>query len=138
MKTARDVMRTGVLTVPAEATLGQAVDVLLKNQISGLPVVDQEGHLVGIISEFALLAITYDGNSRNQQVRDHMTTHVIQVDPDTPLTSLADTFILHRIRRIPVTDQGKLLGMVSRRELLRAAYESGSTICEHPAATTSC
>ena len=136
MLTARDVMRTNVLTIRPENTLAEAIQVLLDNRISGLPVTDESGHLLGIISEFALLAITYDPDSSAQPVQDHMTKHVISVTSDTPLTQIADTFILHRIRRLPVTEQGKLVGMLSRRELLRATIELGEPICQSSAAAT--
>jgi YD repeat-containing protein len=135
MPTARNTMRTDLVTVRPEATLEEAVRILLENRISGLPVTDADGRLVGVISEFALLAISYDSASRTQSVREHMTQDVISVAPDTPLRQLADTFILHRIRRLPVTDQGRLVGMVSRRELLRAALEAGEPLSCAVAAT---
>ncbi len=124
MLTARDVMRTDIVTIRPEATLCEAVRLLLDHGISGLPVTDASGFLLGVISEFALLAVTYDPLSNQQTVREHMSRQVIAVAPDKPLKELADTFILHRIRRLPVTENGRLLGMVSRRELLRAAMES--------------
>jgi CBS domain-containing protein len=65
-----------------------------------------------------------------------MSQHVIAVSPDTPLTQLADTFILHRIRRLPVTEHGRLVGVVSRRELLRAALASGARFCHTASAAT--
>lgn len=130
MQTARDVMRTEIMTIRPEATLADAVKLLLDNRISGLPVTDESGMLVGIISEFALLAVTYDASRCQQLVREHMSKHVISVTPDSPLKELADAFILHRIRRLPVTENGLLVGMVSRRELLRATMEAGMPICE--------
>ena len=129
MRTAKDVMRTDVLTVHPDASLHEAAQLLLDHNISGLPVTDDDGQLLGVISEFALLAITYDPLSREQAVRDHMTKQVISVAPDAPLVELADAFILHRIRRVPVVQCGQLLGMISRRELLRAAMEMGELIC---------
>lgn len=137
MPTAKDAMRTDLVTVRPDTTLEEAVRVLLENRISGLPVTDDAGHLVGVISEFALLAISYDPASRTQSVREHMTTHVISVAPETPLRQLADTFILHRIRRLPVTERGRLVGMVSRRELLRAALEVDDTLPQ-PMVGTAC
>ncbi len=133
MLTAKDVMRQDIISIHPDATLSEAVQILLEHKISGLPVTDSNGFLLGVISEFALLAITYDPLSRKQPVKDHMTKHVISVSPEATLTELADTFILHRIRRLPVTSRGKLVGLVSRRELLRASLESGSPICRNAA-----
>lgn len=127
--TAKDVMRTNLVTIRPDCSLSNAAKLLLDHSISGLPVTTESGELVGVISEFALLAIAYDPNSHLQVVEDHMTKHVISVGPETPLTELADAFILHRIRRLPVVDEGKLVGVVSRRELLRSALEAGAPIC---------
>jgi CBS domain-containing protein len=129
MLTAQDIMRTDIITIPPDHTLREAVQVLLDHRISGLPVVDSDGRLLGIISEFALLAIAYDPPSRAMPVREHMTRHVISVTPDTPITKMADTFILHRIRRLPVIENEKLLGVVSRRELLGATLDAVEPVC---------
>ena len=129
MLTAQDIMKTDIVTISPDRTLREAVQILLENRISGLPVVDGEDRLLGIISEFALLAIAYDPPSRNMPVREHMTQHIISVSPDTPITKMADTFILHRIRRLPVIKNDKLLGVVSRRELLGATLDSVDPIC---------
>ena len=129
MLTAQDIMRTDIVTISPDHTLREAVQVLLDHRISGLPVVDGEGRLLGIISEFALLAIAYDPPSRAMPVREHMTRHVISVTPETPITKMADTFILHRIRRLPVVEHGKLLGVVSRRELLGATLDTVEPVC---------
>jgi CBS domain-containing protein len=123
-------MRTEIVSIRPDATLADAVRLLLEHRISGLPVTDEDGILVGVISEFALLAVTYDAESATHPVQDHMSKHVISVHVDSPLKELADTFILHRIRRLPVTDKGRLIGMVSRRELLRATMEAGAPICQ--------
>ncbi|MFO7905883.1 MAG: CBS domain-containing protein [Planctomycetota bacterium] len=136
METAKDVMRTGVVTIGANATLSEAARTLLEHKISGLPVTDNSNFLLGVISEFALLTISYNAFSSKQLVQDHMTTHVISVSPDASLKELADTFILHRIRRLPVTENGRLLGMLSRRDLLRAALDAGQPICETDAVGT--
>lgn len=129
-------MRTDIVTIGPDATLTEAVRTLLDNRISGLPVTDNSNFLLGIISEFALMAIAYNALSGKQRVQDHMTAHVISVSPDSPLKELADTFILHRIRRLPVTQNGRLVGMLSRRDLLRAALDAGQPICDAEAIGT--
>ncbi len=137
MLTAQDIMRTDIVTIGPDRTLREAVQVLLEHRISGLPVVDEQGHLLGIISEFALLAIAYDPPSRNMPVSDHMTRHIISVTPDTPITKMADTFILHRIRRLPVVENERLLGVVSRRELLDSTLNAVEPVCGCSAAPAS-
>ena len=129
-QTASDIMKTTLITTSPDCSLGEATQTLLENRISGLPVTTDDGTLVGVISEFALLSITYDPESHVQTVDEHMTRHVIHVGPDASLTEMADAFILHRIRRLPVVKDGKLVGLVSRRELLRSALDLGGPICE--------
>ena len=128
MQTANDVMIHDVVTIGPNQTLSQAVDALLANEISGLPVVDGDGRLVGVISEFALLAIAYDPDSGEHPVQDHMTRDVMSISRSTSLAEIADTFIVRRIRRLPVVDKGRLVGVVSRRDILRAASHHGVLI----------
>lgn len=130
METAKDVMCTDLVTIRPNATLAEAAQTLLDNKISGLPVTDKSNFLVGVISEFALLAVIYNPLSRKQLVQEHMTKHVISVAPEATLKELADTFILKRMRRLPVTENGRLVGMVSRRDLLGASIEAGEPICK--------
>ncbi len=129
MPTAKEIMTSDIVTIEPGRTIGDAVEVLLQNRISGLPVTEADGTLVGIISEFALLSITYDSETRHDRVSDHMTTQVISVEEDASLTKIADTFILQRVRRLPVVHDGKLAGMISRRDVLRAAHDAGHAIC---------
>jgi len=91
-------------------------------------VVDNDGQVQGIITEFALLAIAYDANVVNEPVSKHMTKDVISVAHNDPVTKVADLFIVHRIRRVLVLQAGQLAGLISRRDLLRAARMSKQCI----------
>ncbi len=128
MQTTSEIMTRDVVTIGPNQTLSQAVDALLDNEISGLLVVEADGRLVGVISEFALLAIAYDPDSGEHPVRDHMTRDVISISLTTSLCEIADTFIVRRIRRLPVVDNGRLVGVISRRDVLRAATHHGVLI----------
>jgi CBS domain-containing protein len=129
MLSARDIMTNDVVTIPADATIKEAIELLTERQISGLPVVDDEGHLVGVLTEFALLAMVYDQDVQTHTVGQHMTQDVITVDIDDPVTRVADLCIVHRIRRVPVTKRGRLVGLIARRDVLRTLYESTITAC---------
>lgn len=129
MLTARDIMSETVLTIGPEATVQEAIETLLRKKISGLPVVDGSGKLVGIVTEFALLAIAYDVEVRQDQVRKHMTANVISVHPDDPISKVADTCIVHRVRRVPVVDNERLVGLISRRDVLKGIYENTVQAC---------
>ena len=95
----------------------------------GRPVTDDDGRLVGVITEFALLAVTYDNRVKNHTVSQHMTRDIITVDIDDPISRVADLCIVHRVRRVPVMKDGRLVGIISRRDVLRALIESSTAIC---------
>ncbi|MEM9658458.1 MAG: CBS domain-containing protein [Planctomycetota bacterium] len=121
---AREVLAGDTITIRPSCALREAIDLLLESEVSGLPVTDDAGHLVGIITEFAMLAITYDDCLDNDLVAQHMTTDVLTVDVNDPISKAADLCIVHRVRRVPVMENGKLVGLISRRDVLRAVYES--------------
>jgi CBS domain-containing protein len=121
MLTAKDLMQPDVITIPPETPVARAIDMLIEFGVSGLPVVDSDKQILGIITEFALLSIVYDPNVATDPVRKHMTKTVISVTTDESASKVADLFILHRIRRVLVEKDGKLVGLISRRDLLKAA-----------------
>jgi CBS domain-containing protein len=125
---AKDAMTTDVVTISPEATIEEAMRLLIDQRISGAPVVDRNGKLVGIISEYQLLEVVYDPELKAQHVSDFMTRNVITVDPEALLASVANMFVLHRIRRLPVVQDGRLIGVIARRDLLQYIIESGAPI----------
>ncbi len=129
MITAREIMRENVVTINLESSLEEAIDLMLLQEISGLPVTDNEGHLVGIVTEFALLAIVYDEKIRQESVSQHMTTDVLTIEADDPISKIADMCIVHRVRRVPVMDNGRIVGLISRRDVLKALYEAKAPAC---------
>jgi len=120
MLTARDIMTEDVVTIDPEASIFDAIEILLLQEFSGLPVTDKEGRLVGILTEFALLATAYDPQIKSQSVAKHMTTEIITASPDDSISKVADLCIVHRIRRLPVLEGGKLVGLIARRDVLKA------------------
>jgi CBS domain-containing protein len=123
MLTAGAIMTTDLITVRPDASIESAIETLLNEGISGLPVTDDEGRLVGVITEFALLAVTYDKRVKNHTVSQHMTREVITVDINDPISRIADLCIVHRVRRVPVMQDGRLSGVIARRDVLRALVE---------------
>ena len=124
MLTARDIMTENVVLVRPTSSIREATELMLRERVSGLPVVDGEGRLAGIISEFALLAIAYDRKVMNDSIANHMTSEVVSVDVDDPIRKVADLFIVHRVRRMPVMEHGRLAGVISRCDVLQAVYET--------------
>lgn len=134
MLVARDIMTDQIVSIRPTASVEEAIEQLLLQRISGLPVVDEQGRLVGIVTEFALLAIAYDPSIVRDPVSQHMTTDLLTVDVDDPIRKVADLCIVHRVRRIPVLENGRLVGLIARRDVLKAVYRG--IACVDPLETT--
>lgn len=109
----RDVMTTKVITVKENQTRQQAARLLSQNRISGLPVVNDDGVLVGVVTEHDIIG------KEGKKVSQIMTRGVISVSEDTDLEEVRRILVHERIRRLPVLDQGRLVGIVSRADLVR-------------------
>ncbi len=139
---ASDVMQTEVLTVTPETPVEEAVRVMAQRHISGLPVVDETGAAVGILSEGDLLRRVELGTetrlsgwraliagpareagnyarSHARRVGEVMTAPIISVTPDTDLADVVALMESRRIKRIPVLENGRIAGIVTRADLLR-------------------
>ncbi len=125
----RDIMTEEIVSIRPTATVEEAIETLLLRRISGLPVIDENDRLVGIVTEFALLAIAYDPSILKEAVGQHMTTDLLTVDVDDPVRKVADLCIVHRVRRIPVLENGRLAGLIARRDVLKAVYQSSAPAC---------
>jgi CBS domain-containing protein len=127
--TVREIMTRSVITLRPEMTALDAAGVLLQHAISGAPVLDPEGRLLGLLSEFdclrAVATADYEMDARDtaETVAELMTRECHTVPPDLDLFGLAHEFVRLRVRRFPVLDAGRLLGLVSRRDALRAVVE---------------
>jgi CBS domain-containing protein len=136
-----DVMTRDVITVGPETTVHEAAALMVTRGVSGLPVVDDAGHVVGVVSEGDLIlrqrgrrshpwwrGFLDDGETLAREyqkhagttVRDVMTRSVVCVSPRLPIESVAVILDERRIRRVPVVDLGRLVGIVSRGDLIRA------------------
>jgi CBS domain-containing membrane protein len=142
--TAGDVMTRDVVTVAKETELKEVARTMAAHSISGVPVVDERNHVLGIISDRDFLAgVRAKGppsfmglladclgstgcvaiTMRKQKAGDIMTTPVITVGSTTPVSQIARTFTEKKINRVPVVDgDGKLIGMVSRADIVHHSY----------------
>lgn len=121
---AKDLMVTKLIVFRDRTDVFDAIDVMLKNKISGAPVVDLRGKYVGIFSERCcidlLFSATYDGTPTNT-ISAFIDREAVTIDENTELLSVMQIFMKTRARRLPVlNDQGDLLGMVSRRDVIKA------------------
>lgn len=108
-----DVMTQKVITVREDQSKEQAARLLARHHISGLPVINKEGTLVGVVTEYDVIA------KIGKSVGDIMTREIISVTPDTDLETASDLLVHERIRRLPVLDEGRLVGIVSRGDVVR-------------------
>lgn len=138
-----DIMTRRVISVPPEATIVDAARLMLKNHISGLPVINDKGELVGIISEGDFLRRPETGTERKRsawlaaffgpdkfaeayvhshgiKVHEVMAPKPVTVGEDTPLDQVVHLMETHDIKRLPVLRSGKVVGIVSRANLMRA------------------
>ena len=144
---ASDVMSRNIVSIGRDAAIAEAIRLMLDNQISGLPVIDTAGKLVGILTEGDLLRRSETGTERHrprwleilmgpgrlagEYVRTHgrnveeiMTRDLVSVTPDTPLDEIVALMERRRIKRVPVLDGDVPVGIVSRADLLRALARS--------------
>jgi len=121
MFTASRIMTTNIVSVTPDTTIEEAVELFERHRVSGLPVVDDQQRLLGVITEYELLRGISDLHMRGK-VSEFMSTGVVSVDENVPLVELAELFLSTRVRRVPVTSgDNKLLGVISRRDLIFAA-----------------
>jgi CBS domain-containing protein len=108
-----EIMSTNVTSVGPETSVEQIASILNEKKISGVPVVDAEGSPVGVVSELDII-------SRSGQIAsDIMSSGVITVTEDTPAEDIVEILDSRRVRRVPVISHGKIVGIISRSDLLR-------------------
>jgi len=124
----KDAFTPCVISIRPEATIEQALYTLLLHDVSGAPVIDSNGTLRGIISQFQLLELAFDPALRSGVVREFMTKDVISVNESTLLATAANLFMVRRIRRLPVMRDGKVVGIISRGDLLKYFAKTGEKL----------
>ncbi len=120
--TARDLMSSPIRTIRPETTIAQAQRILLRYGHSGLPIVDETDKLTGIISRRDLDLALHHGFS-HASVKGYMTTKVKIVTPDTTLPQIEALMVTYDIGRLPVIDNGQLLGIITRTDVLRELHQ---------------
>ncbi len=145
MMKAKDIMTRDVITVGSDTEIIQAAKLMLDNHLSGLPVVDSGGHVKGIICQsdliaqqekirlpsfFVLLDSMIPLSSQKSiekevkkmaafKVSDAMTPDPIMVDPETSIEDIATLMVKHNIHTLPVAEQGRLVGIIGKEDILR-------------------
>ncbi|MHA1547807.1 MAG: CBS domain-containing protein [Alphaproteobacteria bacterium] len=142
---AQDIMTAPVITASSESTVREIAALLLEKRISAVPILEDNRRLVGIVSESDLmgrpelgveirrpwwLTLFAEGSraadyikSHGIHARDVMTKNLVTISPETRIADIVASLERHHIRRVPVIDEGKLVGIVSRTDLLRGLTE---------------
>ncbi|MCE5328813.1 CBS domain-containing protein [bacterium] len=144
---ANDIMITNVVTVQSDITIGELSNILLKNKVSGVPVVDKEDKLIGIVTEAdiikdnikikfpfyfdPLMVSVYmvDFEKYNENVKDYLNTKVEEImnqrvktaNPQTPVNEIADIMVNSKVNRVPIIDENKkVVGIVTRADIVKS------------------
>lgn len=116
-------MDTVVPTLGPETQIMNAVDFLLRHRVTGAPVVDSDGSLMGIITETDLLKLVTEGIQAqpptDATVAEYMSTDVVTVPPTVDIYYVAGIFLKRKFRRLPVVEGGRIVGAITRFDLLR-------------------
>ena len=111
---AKDIMTKDVIAVSPAASVKELAKTLVQQQISGAPVMNKKGQIVGIVSEADIVA------NKGKQVKDIMSKKVCSVAEETPVEEIAALMTAHKISRLPVMRGQKLVGLVSRADIVGA------------------
>ena len=139
----KEIMTSEIKTASANSSVREIAVLMCFNKISGVPVIDEGNNIIGVISEKDVLHAMYPGVDDVMQngsydfealeaeyrdilsntVGEHMSKTVFTVHPEDPLLKAASIMFLHKIRRIPVADQGKLVGIISLGDVHKAIFQ---------------
>ena len=140
-----ETMKTSVKTAKADTTIKELANLMCLSNISGLPIIDDKNNIVGIVSEKDLLKKMFPdiadlakeegmpnfeemetnySDTLKLQAKDLMTTNVSSVSPDMPIMKAASLMCTRNIRRIPVVDAGKLVGIISIGDVHKAIFQN--------------
>ena len=128
----KSIMTIGVITVNPETPIYEALSLLAKNEISGLPVIDDEEHVVGVLSEKDVLRILVDKSlDVKSTVDDYMSRDVICFSEEDSAIDICKFFIRSNIRRVPIVRDNKLVGIVSRADIIPLILEAKNKISNY-------
>jgi len=117
-------MQKPVLATTMRASARDVAAQLLRNEFSGMPVAERDGTLMGVVTEADILRVLGEGKAlETLTAADIMTEKPATVDLEAPITEVIQILQEHRILRVPVTERGRLVGIISRSDIIRAVLE---------------
>ncbi|MEM8593596.1 MAG: CBS domain-containing protein [Pseudomonadota bacterium] len=127
--TVNDYMRQDLVTLSIDMDISKAIESFVDSKISGAPVIDEHGMLIGMLSEAdcikAYISCVYNSSGSGcGHVAEFMSTQLHTLTPSADLIEAANLFMQHNLRRIPVVSYGRLVGQLSRHNLLKAIHDN--------------
>jgi len=119
----RAIMTTDVISVKRDVPIGRAIEILVENDLTALPVVDEDMALLGIVSEKDVLGLLSDLEDDLAKVEDFMTTDVVSFSEDEDMIAICECLVNSHFRRVPIVADGKLVGIVSRKDIIKYILE---------------
>ncbi len=117
---AKDIMTKRLLTVTEDAKATDVIRLLVEHKITGLPVVSEDMRLLGMVTEKDILkSLWYSPKIKGSSVADLMTTGTVSFDEDDDLMEVFKSLVQSNFRRVPVLSEGKLVGIISRRDIIK-------------------
>lgn len=124
------IMNRQVVTVRPDMTLAEAVKLFSEKHVGGAPVVEDGGRIVGMISELQMLQIVFDREARQAPVADYMIVDFQIATPQDSLSHVAQLFAFFSFRGLPIVEDGRLVGIITRRGLMDYVLKSGEQLEE--------
>ena len=115
---AKTIMSTKVITVKRQTAVYDAIRTLVENNVTGLPVINDDMTIAGIITEKDVLRLLYTTDHKSEKVEDFMTKGVVSFNEDDNLVDITECLIKNSFRRVPITSGGKLVGIISRKDII--------------------
>ena len=120
---AKDIMSTNVITMGPKTNVIEAMDILVDNKISGVPVLSEDGAILGLVTERDLLIsmrFLGDEDPRSVCVEKFMSKDVITFPEDASIENIVVAMLSKNIKRVPILKNGRIVGIVSRRDILKS------------------
>jgi len=118
MYRAKKIMSRDLATVSRDARIQDVIRLLVEHRITGLPVVDADMYLLGMVTEKDVLRMLYESHGQSATVEDLMTSDIVCFDEDDDLIDVFKCLVENNFRRVPILSEGKLVGIVSRRDIV--------------------
>lgn len=123
---AKSIMTKDVITFSKNATVGETMYTLVRNKISGAPIVDREYNIIGLITEKDLLVAYNFRGKTDDPIKEFMTTDVTSAKEDTSVEEIIRLIIQRNIKRVPILKGKKVVGIVSRRDVIACILKENS------------